>query len=126
MEPTPVAIAVVEYGGRYLAGPRPAGLPLAGLWEFPGGKIEAGEFPQDAAVRECAEETGVVIRVRGEFPAHVCRYAHGPVHLHFFDCEPLSEPATPREPFRWLDQDQMGRVEFPAGNRAVLEYLLQR
>ena len=125
MKPPPVAIAVVECGGRYLAGPRPDGLSLAGLWEFPGGKIEAREAPPDAAVRECAEETGVMIRVRGEFLAHVCRYEHDCVHLHFFDCVPVNLLATPREPFCWLDRDQLSQHKFPAGNRAVLEYLLQ-
>src|SRR5437764_2006476 len=57
--PTPIAVAVVEKDGHFLVGQRPEGVSLAGLWEFPGGKIEPGESPEAAAVRECLEETGV-------------------------------------------------------------------
>ena len=56
---TPIAIAVVLHNDCVLIGVRPAGATLAGLWEFPGGKIEAGETPNEAAERECLEETGL-------------------------------------------------------------------
>ena len=54
-EPVEIAIAVVEHEGRFLIGLRPPGAPLAGLWEFAGGKLEPGETPQMAAARECLE-----------------------------------------------------------------------
>ena len=50
MPPTPIAVAVVRYDGKFLIGRRPEGVPLAGLWEFPGGKVHAGETPEAAAV----------------------------------------------------------------------------
>src|SRR5947209_7478611 len=67
---TQIAIAVVEQDGRFLVGRRPAGVPLAGLSEFPGGKIEPQETAEAAAVRECFEETGIVVEVTGRYPAH--------------------------------------------------------
>jgi mutator protein MutT len=54
-----IAVAVVEHQGRFLIGKRPDDAALGGYWEFPGGKVEQGESPADAAIRECLEETGV-------------------------------------------------------------------
>ena len=57
-----VAAALVDVDGRVLIGQRPPGKQMAGLWEFPGGKVEAGETPEDALVRELHEELGIVAR----------------------------------------------------------------
>lgn len=54
-----VAAALVDRDGRLLVQQRPDGLPMAGLWEFPGGKIEPGETPEQALIRELAEELGI-------------------------------------------------------------------
>ena len=59
---TSIAVAVVEHEGRVLIGQRPPGTALAGYWEFPGGKIGAGERAEEAARRECLEETGLITR----------------------------------------------------------------
>lgn len=56
-----VAAALVDPQGRVLVQQRPAGKSLAGLWEFPGGKIEPGETPENALVRELGEELGIVV-----------------------------------------------------------------
>ena len=53
------AVALIDPGGRVLLAQRPAGKSMAGLWEFPGGKVEAGETPEDALVRELHEELGI-------------------------------------------------------------------
>ena len=57
-----VAAALVDVDGRVLIGQRPPGKQMAGLWEFPGGKVETGETPEDALVRELHEELGIVAR----------------------------------------------------------------
>lgn len=57
-----VAAALVDVDGRVLIGQRPPGKQMAGLWEFPGGKVEAGETPEDALTRELREELGIVAR----------------------------------------------------------------
>ena len=69
--PTRIAIAVVEHAGRYLIGRRPDGVPLAGLWEFPGGKVQLSETAEQAAERECLEETGLEVAVGEAYPAVV-------------------------------------------------------
>lgn len=57
-----VAAALVDVDGRVLIGRRPEGKSLAGLWEFPGGKVEAGETPEEALIRELREELGIEAR----------------------------------------------------------------
>ncbi|HEX8302605.1 MAG TPA: (deoxy)nucleoside triphosphate pyrophosphohydrolase [Sphingomonas sp.] len=54
-----VAAALIHRDGRVLVQQRPLGKPMAGLWEFPGGKVEPGEFPEAALARELAEELGI-------------------------------------------------------------------
>ena len=56
-----VAVALIDQAGRVLVQQRPAGKQMAGLWEFPGGKVEAGETPEAALVREIAEELGITV-----------------------------------------------------------------
>jgi len=120
-----IAIAVVEHAGQYLIGRRPEGVPLAGLWEFPGGKVEPGEGAATAAVRECAEEAGLTVEAVGEYPAHEETYAHGTVHLRFFACRLIDELTEPREPFRWVRRTELGQYEFPNGNQGLLRLLIQ-
>jgi mutator protein MutT len=120
----PIAIAVVCHQGRYLVGRRPEGVPLAGLWEFPGGKPEPEETLAAAAVRECREEVGLEVEVTGEFPPVTHTYAHGAVELHFFACRLLGPSQEPQAPFRWADRSELGRLAFPAANRSIVEELL--
>jgi len=122
--PTPIAIAVVEQHGSFLVGQRPEGAPLAGLWEFPGGKIEPGESPEAAAVRECWEETGLAVEPLFRYPTTSHDYQHGSVELFFVACRPLADDgslATNR--FCWIARNELINLDFPEGNRAVLQIL---
>ena len=122
--PTPIAIAVVEHEGRFLIGKRLPGAPLAGLWEFPGGKIHPGETPEDAAVRECLEETGFAVEPLFRYPDQIEKYEHGAVQLFFIACRAAN--ATPTEiqpPFRWVRRQELAGFEFPKGNRNLLDLL---
>jgi 8-oxo-dGTP diphosphatase len=124
--PTQIAIAVVEQDDCFLIGQRPLGVPLAGLWEFPGGKIEEGETPEAAAVRECLEETGLNVEALFRYPPHVQSYDHGNVELHFIACRPCRGSAIePHEPFRWVRRGDLSQYEFPAGNRGLLQLLTE-
>jgi 8-oxo-dGTP diphosphatase len=82
---TEVAAAVIlQPDGRFLLGRRPAGGIYAGYWEFPGGKIEAGETPHDALIRELAEELGIRVESATPWLVREFIYEHAHVRLHFF------------------------------------------
>ena len=123
--PTSIAIAVVEHENRFLIGQRPAGVALAGLWEFPGGKIESGETAEAAAVRECLEETGIAVEALFQYRVQIEQYDHGQVELHFIACAPLDDGRpNPAAGFRWVSRADLANYEFPSGNRGLLQQLL--
>jgi mutator protein MutT len=123
--PTPIAIAVVEHEGRFLIGRRPESATLAGLWEFPGGKIEPGETAEAAAVRECLEEAGLPVEPLFRYPDRVQAYDHGRVALHFVACRVKpNTPIAPRDPFQWVARNDLASYKFPDGNRGLLQVLL--
>jgi 8-oxo-dGTP diphosphatase len=122
--PTPIAIAVVEHEGRFLIGQRPADVPLAGLWEFPGGKMQPGETPEAAAVRECCEETGLAVEPLFRYLGETHEYEHDRVELYFIACRLADgESGTPQPPFIWISREDLSHYEFPAGNWRLLELL---
>ncbi len=120
-QPSLIAVAVIRWDDHFLIGQRPAGADLAGLWEFPGGKLEEPESLEAAAIRECAEETGLRIRVLRELLVEEISYDHGDLKLHFFLCEPLGKGQVPRSPFQWVARKNLASYKFPAANQAVLE-----
>jgi 8-oxo-dGTP diphosphatase len=81
-----VAAAVVRREGRILITRRLDRGHLAGFWEFPGGKVEEGEAPEDALVRECREECAIDVEVRDILEVTFHRYARKNVLLLFYDC----------------------------------------
>lgn len=125
MKPICVAIAVVQHEGRFLVGTRPVGVPLAGLAEFPGGKVHAGETPAEAAARECLEESGLVVEVGREYLSTLQQYDHGLLEVHFFRCRVVDSAVAPRSPFRWVDAAELASLEFPAANGPLTEILLR-
>jgi len=81
---TEVAAAVIERpDGTFLLAQRPDGKPYPGYWEFPGGKIEAGENPAEALARELREELGIEVRDSTPWITRVYAYTHATVRLHF-------------------------------------------
>lgn len=123
--PTPIAVAVVEHGGKFLIGQRPEGKPLAGLWEFPGGKVEPGETPAEAAARECLEEVGVRVSVGTQYPEVIQQYDHDRVRLHFFRCT-LAAGATVNDVaagYRWVAAAELPTYEFPKANAKLVALL---
>jgi 8-oxo-dGTP diphosphatase len=76
-----VAAALIDADGRLLVQQRPAGKPMAGLWEFPGGKVEAGELPESALIRELREELGIDVEKACLAPACFASEALGARHM---------------------------------------------
>jgi len=81
---TEVAAAVIERPGEILLAQRPGGKPYPGYWEFPGGKIEAGEDPRAALVRELKEELDIEVTEATPWITRVYTYTHATVRLHFW------------------------------------------
>jgi 8-oxo-dGTP diphosphatase len=123
--PTQIAIAVVERNGYFLVGERPVGKPLAGYAEFPGGRVEGGETPEQAAVRECLEETGLSVAVARLYDNCHHDYEHDRVHLHFFACRSVGADTEPHAPFRWVPRADLKTLKFPEANQSLLSMLIE-
>lgn len=118
-----VGVAVVQWHGAFLVGVRDDTKVLAGLAEFPGGKQRDGESAIECAVRECLEETQLVVN---PIRVHSCvthRYAHGLIELTFVLCEPANEKSAPGHGFRWVPRKELAQLNFPAANHALIEQL---
>jgi len=76
-----VAAALVDPDGRVLIAQRPEGKAMAGLWEFPGGKVDAGERPEDALIRELAEELAITVREACLAPFTFASHSYESFHL---------------------------------------------
>lgn len=76
-----VAVALIDSDGRVLLSERPAGKELAGLWEFPGGKIEPGERPEETLIRELREELGLTVQEPCLAPLTFASHAYDSFHL---------------------------------------------
>lgn len=125
---TKVAIAVVESDGHVLVGTRLEGSNLAGKAEFPGGKLDPDETPRSCVVRECGEETGLMVIPRGHLVTTIHKYDYGTVELHFWRCDlasDLPDRAPASEPFRWVKKAELQELDFPEANAEVLTLLGQ-
>ena len=122
--PTVVGIGLICRGGAYLVRRRPEGSAMAGYWEFPGGKAEAGESPDRTAARECLEEVGVEVRVGELFHRVVHRYPHGLVELHYYRCSTGGEPDD-GSGFRWIPLGELLGYRFPEANDEVIAALIR-
>jgi mutator protein MutT len=120
-----VAIGLIWNDGRLLIARRPEGVHLGGLWEFPGGKVEAAETPQACLLREVREELGIEVEVIGERAVLEFTYDDRTVRLHPIDCRWLSgEPhAKGCEDPRWVAPSELSAYEFPAANAPLLAEL---
>ena len=123
-----VGIAVVQHLGKYLVGQRAATGPLAGYWEFPGGKCLPGERPVTAACRECLEETGLKVIPVDLLMHRQFAYPHGDVDLHFWLCRlgPNVVPAAEHQGFRWVTPAELGELHFPEANLPLIKVLASR
>ncbi len=121
---TRVVAAVVWDGPRLLLTQRPPGGPLGLLWEFPGGKVERGETPEAALVREVREELGVRAEARETLAVHAHDYPHGAsVEVTFIRCTLSGRAFTCSRAvhaWRWIEPGRIDVDEVLAGDRAFL------
>lgn len=127
VEAVDVAAGIVLRGGRVLVTRRLAGAHLGGLWEFPGGKIEPGETPEEALRRELAEELAVRVRVGPRWGTLRHRYPERHVRLHvLFAWIARGTPrAAASEEMRWATPPELAGLPFPGADRPVVAALLK-
>jgi 8-oxo-dGTP diphosphatase len=121
-----VAAAVIERAdGSFLLARRPAGKVYAGYWEFPGGKIEAGESPPEALARELHEELGIEVERAFPWITRVYTYPHGTVRLRFFRITAFGNEPHPREgqAIAWQRLDRVLAEPMLPANAPVLASL---
>jgi A/G-specific adenine glycosylase len=118
------AIVVLRDRGRWLVQRRAESGLLGGLWEFPGGKIDAHERAEDAAARELTEETGLLaptLRFRGVVPH---QYSHFTVELHVFEGTAARRPRrSPRRSQRWVTPAELRRLPIPKATEKIVRLL---
>jgi 8-oxo-dGTP diphosphatase len=125
MDRLEIAVAVPLRGNEVLLRPRAEGGPLAGAWEFPGGKIEPGEEPLQAAMREMAEETGLSGGRWELLLVHAHDYPDRRVRLHAFLVRDL-EGAPWGGRWTWVAWTHLAALSLPAANGPILEALAGR
>lgn len=120
-----VSAGVLVEGGRVLVTKRKAGSHLAGLWEFPGGKVTPGESPQQALVRELNEEIGVAVRVGRPLDVTHHAYPEREVLLLFFLVEREAGSPPPRAidvaDLAWVGPEGLSELAFPPADEGVLD-----
>lgn len=122
-----VAVALLDTDGRVLVGSRPVGKPYAGYWEFPGGKIESGETPEMALIRELHEELGILIKPSCLSPFTFVSYPYETFHMLMpvFICRFWENQPQPREgqELKWIRPAQFGDYKFVPGSVPLLPEL---
>lgn len=120
-----VSAALVFHDGKLLITQRHVDSHLGGLWEFPGGKREAGETFEQCLVREIREEMGVEISVGELFEEIFHAYPEKSVRLKFFICKLLSGEPQPLDcaAVKWIGLSELAAHEFPAADARLLEKL---
>jgi len=120
-----VVAAVIRRDGKILITQRLDDVDLARLWEFPGGKVEAGESFEVALQREILEELGVEIRIHEEFFTTEHDYITKSVRLHFYVCTILRGEPAPLAvaDLRWIRPDELWNFEFPPADADLIARL---
>ena len=118
--------AVVRRNGRILITRRLDHVHLGGLWEFPGGKVEAGESLEGALLREIREELGMEIAVGSEIFTIEHDYPTKFVRLHFFNCTVIQGEPQPLDvsELRWVTPTQLAEFEFPPADAELIQKLI--
>ncbi|WP_035052996.1 Nudix family hydrolase [Andreprevotia chitinilytica] len=117
---------LIRADGAFLLGSRPAGKPYAGYWEFPGGKLEAGETALDALRRELIEEMGVTVTAATPWIVQTFTYPHATVRLHFFRVTGWQGEPQPHEgqAFAWQRPGQLTVSPILPANGPILRGLI--
>jgi 8-oxo-dGTP diphosphatase len=121
------AVVLVDADGRVLLAQRPAGKAMAGLWEFPGGKVDPGETPEAALIRELAEELGIDVAASCLAPFTFASHAYPDFHLlmPLYVCRKWTGIPVPREGqhLRWVRPARLADYPMPPADKPLLAML---
>jgi 8-oxo-dGTP diphosphatase len=121
------ACALVDADGRVLIAQRPEGKPMAGLWEFPGGKVEEGETPEDTIVRELREELAITVTkpclAPLTFASHNYREFH--ILMPLFVCRRWrgSPVAQEFQQLKWIRPNRLREYPMPPADEPLISHL---
>jgi 8-oxo-dGTP diphosphatase len=121
------ACALVDADGRVLIAERPAGRTMAGLWEFPGGKVEAGERPEETLIRELKEELGIVVKEACLAPLTFASHTYPEFHLlmPLYVCRRWDGIASAQEGQRlaWVRPNRLQEYPMPPADVPLISHL---
>ena len=123
-----VAVALIDADGRVLIAQRPEGKKLAGLWEFPGGKVEPGERPEPALIRELKEELGIDVTEACLAPFVFASHAYDSFHLlmPLYLCRRWSGVVVKREhaALAWVKPNRLSDYPMPPADEPLVAHLM--
>jgi len=121
------ACALIDADGRVLLTERPVGKSMAGLWEFPGGKIQAGERPEDTLIRELKEELGIVVQEPCLAPLTFASHRYADFHLlmPLYVCRRWEGMAAAQEGQRlaWVRPNRLRDYQMPPADEPLIAHL---
>ena len=121
------ACALVDADGRVLLAQRPQGKPMAGLWEFPGGKVEAGERPEETLIRELEEELGIVVKEACLAPLTFASHTYPDFHLlmPLYVCRRWDGMVTAKEGqgLAWVRPNRLREYPMPPADVPLVAHL---
>jgi 8-oxo-dGTP diphosphatase len=121
------ACALVDADGRVLIAQRPAGKPMAGLWDFPGGKVEAGERPEETLIRELREELGIVVNEACLAPLTFASHRYPDFHLlmPLYVCRRWDGTVTALEgqALTWVRANRLREYPMPPADEPLVAHL---
>ena len=122
------ACALVDADGRVLLAQRPAGKPMAGLWEFPGGKVEQGERPEQTLIRELKEELSIVVREDCLAPLTFASHVYPDFHLlmPLYVCRRWEGAvgATEGQKLAWVRPNKLRDYDMPPADVPLISHLM--
>lgn len=121
------ACALIDADGRVLIAQRPAGKAMAGLWEFPGGKVEAGERPEQSLIRELREELGIVVKEECLAPLTFASHLYPDFHLlmPLYVCRRWEGivAAQEQQALKWVRPNDLRNYPMPPADEPLIPHL---